>query len=30
MSITRDGDLVKLTLTSGTTTDVAWTLVWKK
>jgi hypothetical protein len=30
MSITRDGDLTKLTLTSDTTTDVAWRLVWKK
>lgn len=30
ISITRDGDLVKLTLTSDTTTDVAWSLVWKK
>lgn len=30
MSITRAGELVKLTLTSGTTTDMAWTLVWKK
>jgi len=29
MIITREGDLVKLTLTSGTSTDVAWSLVWK-
>lgn len=30
MSITCDGDLVKVTLTSDTSTDVAWRLVWKK
>jgi len=30
MSITRDGDLVKLTLTSDTTTDVKWSVSWKK
>ena len=27
---TRDGDLVKLTLSSKTTTDVKWSLVWKR
>jgi hypothetical protein len=30
MSISREGDLVKLTLKSDTTTDVAWSLTWKK
>jgi hypothetical protein len=30
MAITREGDLVKLTLTSETTTDVAWSVSWKK
>jgi hypothetical protein len=28
--VTRDGDLVKLKLISETTTDVQWSLVWKK
>jgi hypothetical protein len=30
MGITREGELVKLTLTSETTTDVAWSISWKK
>lgn len=30
ITITREGDLVKLTLTSDTTTDVAWSVSWKK
>lgn len=30
MAITREGNLVKLTLTSDTTADVAWSVVWKK
>jgi hypothetical protein len=29
-TLTRDGELVKLTLTSATTTEMAWSLVWKK
>lgn len=30
MAITREGDFVKLTLTTDTTTDLAWSVVWKK